>query len=216
MENTSKVWLVGLAVIVSIVFGMWVFSPTEVVVSGIGKVSVPATAATFNVTVSVSGDTAATALVALKASTDNLKSKLSVLNIIADNVTETPITVTPAAAVVANAKGFQALTTLTVKMNNITAVPEVVAAMYESGATLVSQPVVSVEDQSKLEKEALEEALSQARKNLNDTVGLRPIKKIIGIEQASSGNVATVTKATPDNVSEFEVSRAVAVTYRVW
>lgn len=217
MDNSGlRIGLIGLAVIATVAIGMWVLSPTEVVVTGIGNVSVPATTATFNVTISASGDKPSDAILSLRTKIDNLKSQLGIVNIGSDSITETQITLTPSAAIVANAKGFQALTTLTIKTNNVRLVSDMMVTMYESGATVVSQPVVSVEDEDTLEKEALKEAMTQAKQNLNETVGFRPIKKVIGIQQASSGNTATTTKATADNAGEFEVTKAVSVTYRVW
>lgn len=205
-----------MAVIVSVVFGMWIFSPTEVVVTGVGKVSVPATSATFNVTVSSTNDSASAALSDLRTKVSGIKKTLSDINIGAENITETQITLTPGAAIVASGKGFQATSTLTVKTANVPMVSEIVVNMYASGATVVSQPVVSVEDQDKLEAEALKGALKEAKKSLRSTVGLRPIKKVVAIQQASSGNVATTTKIVEDNKGEFEVVKAVQVTYRVW
>lgn len=208
--------MVGLAVIVSAVMGMWIFSPTEVVVTGTGKVSVPATSATFNVTISTTGASANVALTDLRTKVAAVKKTLTDINIGADSITETQVTMTPAAAVVASATGYQAMTTLTVKTANVTMAPEIVVNMYASGATIVSQPVVSVDDQLALEKEALKAALAQAKASLSETVGFRPIRKIVGIQQASSGNVATTTKTVADNTGEFEVVKAVSVTYRVW
>lgn len=217
METDSKkIWLIGLAVIVVVVFGMWVFSPTEVVVTGTGSVSVPATSATFNVTVSSVNESANSALADLRNKVNAVKKTLGDINIGAENITETQITLTPSAAVVAGSQGFQAMSTLTVKTTNVPMASEIVVNMYASGATIVSQPVVTVEDQDKLEKKALKDALSDAKSSLNETVGmLRPIRKIVKIEQASSGNVATSTKVE-NNQGSFEVTRAVQVTYRVW
>lgn len=214
--NNKRIWLIGLAVIVSVVFGMWIFSPTEVVVTGVGKVSVPATSATFNVTVSSTNDSASAAMSDLRTKVSGIKKTLSDINIGADNITETQITLTPGAAIVASGKGFQATSTLTVKTANVPMVSEIVVNMYASGATVVSQPVVSVEDQDKLEAQALKGALKEAKKSLRSTVGLAPIKKVVGIQQASSGNVATTTKIVEDNKGTFEVVKAVSVTYRVW
>lgn len=213
--GNRKLWLIGLMVIVAVVFGMWVFSPTEVVVSGTGSVSVPATSATFNVTINAVSDSANGALADLRSKVMTVKKTLVDISIPADNITETQITLTPAAAVVASAKGFQAMTTLTVKTTNVAMASEMVVNMYASGATIVSQPVVSVEDQRKLEAQALKEALKQAKQSLSETVGFLRIKKIVGIEQASSGNVATTTKIE-NNQGSFEVTKAVSVTYRVW
>ncbi len=208
--------MIGVALVFAVIVGMWVFSPTDVVVTGVGNVSVPATNATFNVTVSASNDSSGDSLKTLRAKVDAIKKKLADTGVGTENITETPVTLTPAAAIVASAKGYQALTTLTVKMSNVAAASDIVVSMYESGATVVSQPVVSVEDQDKLEKQALRDALSKAKQSLSDTVGFRPIRKIVGIQQASSGNIATSTKTTADNSGEFEVTKAVSVTYRVW
>lgn len=214
--NKKKLWIVGLSVIAVMVLGMWAFSPTEVIVVGSGIVSVPATSATFNVTVTSVNDSSNVALSELRSKSDAIKKVLSDINIGPENITETQITITPSAAVVANAKGYQAMTTLTVKTANVPMAAEMVVNMYASGATLVSQPVVTVENQDSLEKEALAKALDDARSNLNDTVGFRPIRKIVGIQQASSGNTAVTTKAATDSTSSFDVTKAVSVVYRVW
>ena len=209
-------WIVGLVVIASLAIGMWAFSPTEVTVTGIGKVSVPATIASFNVTLTAAKDNPDEALREVQARVDTLKRSLAEVRIGSEDITETPVTVTPAAAVVANAKGYQAMSTLTVKTGNPTLVGELVVKMYQSGATLVSQPTVGVDDLEKLESQALNEALVNARTNLRDTVGFRPIKKRVAIQQASSGNTAAATKVIEDNKGAFEVTKAVSVTYRVW
>lgn len=214
--DKSKLWMIGLAVLAAIVLGIWGFSPTDVIVTGTGMVSVPATSATFNVTITSVNDSAKVALTELRGKTDEIKKLLSGMSIESENITETQVTLTPSAAVVANAKGYQAMTTLTVKTNNVPMAGEIVVNMYAGGATLVSQPVVTVENQEKLEKEALKEALSKAKQSLSDTVGFRPIRKIIGIQQASSGNTATAIQASTDNTTSFEVTKAVSVTYRVW
>lgn len=215
MDN-KRIWLVGLTVIASIVFGMWVFSPTEVIVTGTGKVSVPATSATFNVTVTAVNDSASVALTELRTKVGNLKKILGEINITGENIAETQVTLTPSAAVVAGAKGFQAMETITIKTTNVAMAGEMVVNMYASGATLVSQPVVSVENQEKLEAEALDSAMKKAKASLIETVGFRPIRKIIGIQQASSGSTATSTMVGSDNKGTFEVVKAVQVTYRVW
>jgi uncharacterized protein YggE len=215
--DNKKVGVVALAIIAFIAIGMWVFSPTDVVVTGVGKVSVPANSATFNVTVNAINDNANDALKDLRAKVEAIKNTLTEINVAASDISETQVTLTPAAAVVASAKGFQAMTTLSVKSTNVRMISDIVVNMYASGATLVSQPVVSVEDQEKLEAQALKEALKKAKDNLGQTVSiLHPIRKVVAIEQASSGNTATTTKAVEGSDSEFEVVRAVSVTYRVW
>lgn len=217
MEVSSRrIWLVGMAVIVVVVFGMWVLSPAEVVVMGVGTVSVPASQASFNVTVVGSSEGANSALTDLRGKMEKIKQTLAEINIGSEHITETQITLTPAAVIAPDAKGYQAMSTLAVRTGNVAMAPEIVVNMYASGATIVSQPVVTVEDQEKLEAQALKQALKSAKASLGETVGFRPIRKIIKIEQASSGNVATTTKVVEDNKGEFEVVKAVSVTYRVW
>jgi len=219
MENSffKKAILISLAIVFGVMFGMWVFSPTEVVVTGTGKVSVPASNVTFNVTLNSANDDSGVALAYLSTKIVEVKRVLSSMGITADNLTETQVTITPAAAIVAGMKGYQAMMTITVKMTNVKTANDVVVSMYKNGATLVSQPVVTVEDETQLEQMALADALKNAKQNLNNTVGfLRPIRKVVAIEQPSSGNVATTTKTMEGRNGEFEVLKAVSVTYRVW
>ncbi|PIR99068.1 hypothetical protein COT87_01460 [Candidatus Collierbacteria bacterium CG10_big_fil_rev_8_21_14_0_10_44_9] len=212
----KKILVIGLALIVTVVFGMWVFSPAEVVVTGTGMVSVPATNVTFNITLNSVNDSVDTALSELRVKVANIKKVLNSAGVTSENIAETQITITPVAAVVASARGYQAMMTLSVKMSKIAVVGDAVVSMYANGATLVSQPVVSVENQEKLETEALKQALKKAENNLVVTVGWKPIRKIVGIQQASSGNIATTIKTVENNNNEFEVVKAVSVTYRVW
>jgi uncharacterized protein YggE len=217
IDSQKKYLMIGLALIVTVVFGMWAFSPTEVVVTGVGRANVSATSATFNISLSSINQNSADALDDLRKKSANIKAVLAENYITADNVTETQITLTPAAAIVVNASGYQATTTLTAKTSNVAIVADTIVKMYGAGAAIVSQPIVVVENQEVLEQEAFKEALKNAKKSLGDTVGpLRLIRKMVGIQQASSGNVATATKTEGANQDVFEVVKAVSVTYRVW
>jgi len=217
MENEgSKIWLVLIGVVFALVVGMWVFSPMEVTVVGTGKVSVPATSASFNVTVVASNESANEALSQVREKVDKIKGVLAEIGIGSSDISESQVTITPAAVVTEGAKGYQATSTMSVKTRNVAQVGEIVVNMYATGAVVVSQPVVSVEDATKLEQEALDEAMESARESLKNTVGLRPIRKMVAIEQASSGDSATATQAIDSNDKQFEIVKAVSVTYRVW
>lgn len=217
MENEkSKIGIALLALVFALVVGMWVFSPMEVTVTGTGKVSVPATSATFNVTVVAANDSANESLNEVRTKVSKIKEVLGEIGIGAGDISESQVTITPAAAITAGSKGYQAASTMSVKTRNVAQVGEIMVNMYASGAIVVSQPIVSVEDVTKLEQEALDEALTNARASLKNTVGIRPIKKVVAIEQASSGESATTTKAIDGNDKQFEVVKAVSVTYRVW
>lgn len=217
MENEgSKVGIALIAVIFALVVGMWVFSPMEVTVTGTGKVAVPATSATFNVTVVSAKDSANESLNEVRGKVNKIKEVLGEIGVGAADISESQVTITPAAAVTEGAKGYQATSTMSVKTRNVAQVGEIIVNMYATGAVVVSQPVVSVEDVNKLEQEALDGALEQAKASLKNTVGFRPIRKIVAIQQASSGESATATKAIDSNDKQFEIVKAVSVTYRVW
>lgn len=217
MESSNKrFWII--AVVLMLVVGVWVFSPTEVTVTGVGTVSVPAEMASFSVTMVSNQESASASLSNLREKVDKVKSLLGEVGIGSNNITETQVTITPAIVNNENASGFQASSTLTIKTKNVAMTGEMIVNMYGSGAAIVSQPVVSIESDriTELEKEALDLALDDAKKNIKTTLGFRPFKKIVKIEQASSGNAATSTRIVEDNKGAFEVAKAVNVTYRVW
>ncbi len=216
MSNKLPIWLVGLLAIVFIVGGVWIFSPAEVTVVGTGIVTVPANLATFSVTVVATGDDPATALVSARDKVKNIRTVLTSINIAPESVASTEVGVVPASATVVGAKGYQASSTVTVKTSNVAMVGEMVVKMYEAGASIVSQPSISFEKQTELEQEATKKAMDSAKDQLKATVGFRPLKKIMSVEQASSGSNAGLIQNTDGQASGFEVAKVVSVTYRVW
>ncbi|MBU0576700.1 SIMPL domain-containing protein [Patescibacteria group bacterium] len=202
----------------------WVSNPLLVTVTGTGKVSVPATAATFSVSMGVAGENAGTTLTQLKTKVETLKKIMNESNLGVVEIVESQVQLTPSGMVIAGATGYQAMMSMSVKMNYVSQVADLVVELYQNGATAVGQPVISVENQEELEKQALNKALKESEKKLNEIAlkKLKPIRKILSLEQASSGTTATGTKQT-ENMDEgtaanqtFEVVRAVSAVYALW
>lgn len=202
----------------------WVTNPLIVTVTGTGKVSVPATAATIGVSVGTISPEVGGALSDLRVKVDKIKTLLTDGDFGVTDIIESQIQLTPASMVVAGAEGFQAMLTMNVKTSYVSQVGDLVVNLYQSGATVVDQPVVSVENQEDLEKEALNQALKESEKNLNEIAvkKLKPIRKILSMEQASSGTTAAGIKQVEsgDEMAvvngTFEVVRAVSSTYALW
>lgn len=210
------IWMLGLIALMFVVGGFWVFTPAQVTVTGTGIVSVPANLSSFTVTLVATGDDPASTLIAARQKMDSIRKVLSDINISAENVVASEVAITPAAVAVAGAKGYQGLSTMTVKTSNVPVVGEMVVKMYEAGASIVSQPEISFENQSKLEQEAIDKAMDSAREQLKATVGFAPIKKLVSIEQASTSSTGGTTKAEDGKSGAFEIAKVVSLTYRVW
>ena len=194
---------------------MWVLSPTEVTATGVGKVRLPASEAILSVTLASSADDAKTVDSEIKKKVTAINSALTEVEMVGD-VSQSVVNIVPAATVVAGAKGYQGVKTMTLRIKDVNSVGEVIAKLYDNGASVVSQPIIGVENEEVEAKAALEDALANARANLKRTVGpLRIIRKVVDIQQASTGSSASLAVTTGDK-TEVEVSRAVSVVYRVW
>lgn len=206
----------GLIAILVVVGGVWVFTPANVTVTGTGIVSVPANIGSFTITLAATGDDPAATLMSARQKIDNIRKVLNEININPESIAVSEVALTPAGAAVVGAKGYQAVSTMTVKTSNVPLVGEMVVKMYEAGASIVSQPEISFDNQSELEREALDKAMASAREQLKSTVGFAPFKKVLSIEQASTGSTNGTTKPSEGKEGKFEIAKVVSVTYRVW
>ena len=93
---------------------------------------------------------------------------------------------------------------------------------------MVSQPVLSAGDQKKLEDEAFDQALKDAKTQAGKIASKnwKFIKKIIALTQQSSASIATATSKA-DTLTEannqqtaqngvFKIVKAVSVSYKMW
>lgn len=213
----------GLVLVVIVGFlWTWVSSPLIVTVTGTGRVSVPATSAAFSVTVVGSSNTASSALAQLKGKVNTIRGLLVTEGVVLEDISESQVGIMPVSG-----GGYQAVEGLGVKTSDVGGVGDLIVKLYNNGAAVVSQPIVAVENQDELEKQAIDEAFKEAAKEVNVLAmrKLKPIRKVISISQVSSGNVSSSTKQVEVDAEggewtqangAFEVVRGVSVTYKMW
>lgn len=222
--------------IVSVVIGIvvvgflwtWATSPMIITVNGIGEVTVPAEAATISFTVQSSGATAQSAIEQVKNNSSVVTQLLKGSGIAESDIAEAQVTVVPGSAVSQSGLGYIASITMAAKTVNVANINNLIATLYGSGVTLVSQPILSVEEKDALEAKALDLAMKDAKTQAADIAwkNLKPIRKIISITQASSSSTSTATsKADAETIATneegslngvFKIVKAVSVSYKMW
>lgn len=205
----------------------WITSPMIVTVTGVGTKTVPASSAALSLVVTANDVRPGDAIIAVKAKADALRNHLISKGVLADDIVESQISVVPASSVVAGASGYQASISMGAKTADVISVNDLVASLYANDAALVSQPVVTAENQDKLAQEALDEAMKDADKQagLVAAKNWKLIRKIIAMAQASSPSSTTVTsrndlQATGAEQAAskgvFKITQAVSVSYKMW
>ncbi len=221
MENNKKYFFGFLGVVFLFFIYRYLSNPLLATVSGSGKVTVPASGARLSVSVVETGDDVSKVEQAIKAKAAAVRLSMVTNGVNEKSLTQTQMQVTPLSAVVSGAKGYSAQVNITGQIGDVSDLSGLVVKLYQSGASIVSQPVIEVENQQDLENQALKMALSDADKNLKIVSRLKRkiFKKVVSIQQASSGNASTATKITENNGSagtSIEVAKAVSVVYQLW
>ena len=206
--------MASILVVVIIIFWVWVNSPMIVTVTGTGDVSVPATAATVSFSISENNAQADAAIAAVNAKALAVRGILKASGVVDADIVESQVTTYPASAITAGATGYQATLSVAAKTTKVGNVNSLVASLYANGVTLVSQPVVSVDNQSELEAKAINTAMLDAKDQANKIAlsNWKLIRKIVAIDQQSSGNTATATS----NTGTFKITESVSVSYKMW
>lgn len=234
MEPAQNFWdlrkylLVSLLAIFLGLVLIYVTSPMLVTVSGVGEVSVPATNATVTFTLAANDANPQGAISNVNARALAMRSYLAGKGIAETDIAESQVTTSPLALAVAGATGFQSVITMAAKTTSVSDISTLVAGLYANGAAIVSQPILTVENQEDLEDQALELALADAKEEAK-VVGLmhwKFFRKVIAVSQASSGSSSTATTkadtttAASDAVAAqngvFKIVKAVSVGYKMW
>jgi len=226
--NFKKVLTSLAAIIFLILFWTWVSSPMLVTVTGTGEVSVPAKEATLSFSLSATDSSASGADSQVKGKIEAMKNLLKNSGISDEDIFTSQTQIVPAGAVVSGATGFQAVTYMSVKTVHVTSVSDLISNLYANGATVVSQPVLSAGDQKKLEDEAFDQAMKDAKTQAGKIAlkNWKLVKKIVAVSQASSASTSTVTSKA-DVLTEsqnqtvaqngvFKIVKAVSVSYKMW
>jgi uncharacterized protein YggE len=224
----KKVLTYAIAFIVLLIVWVYASSPLVVAVTGSGEVSVPATNATVSFTLSSNDNSIGAAVASVQGKAISMRAFLQKSGVAEGDIAESQVTAVPAALITAGATGFQATISMAAKTTHVSSVGNLVSDLYINGALVVTQPVLSVENQDKLDQTALDSAMkdaeSQAAKIGNSN--WKFIRKIISISQASSPATSTsTTKAdtltTANNSTAatngvFKIVKAVSVSYKMW
>lgn len=220
--------LLSLLVILVMVFWTWLSSPMMVTITGVGTVDVPATSAVVNLTLSANAVDAQSAISAVEAKAKTMGEFLKSNGIEEGNISQSQVTAVPAALVTPGATGFQSSISMSVTTVRIASLSSLVADLYSQGALVVTQPVLSVDNQAVLQEQALKDALKSADTQATK-LGVSKwkfLKKIVSITQASSDPTSTSTSKTNEPAGTnnqlaatngvFKVSTGVSVVYKMW
>lgn len=221
------IYSVTLVIFLSI-FWQWISSPMIVTVNGIGEVSVPATYATISFSLTSTDNSIQNAISNVNAKALTIRELLKNRGIAEGDIAEGQVTAVPSNLVTEGSSGYQAVIQMAAKTTNVAEISSLISELYNNGVLVVSQPILSVENQDVLEKQAFDNALADAKKDANaiSLANLKFIRKIIAINQATSSNTSTATTkadaatesldATAAQNGVFKIVKSVSVSYKMW
>lgn len=224
----KKIFGIVLGVLFFLFAWQWISSPLLVTVTGVGETSVTASNATVSFSIFATDANSQAAISNVNAKALAMRTLLTGKGIAETDIAEGQVVVVPAGLVTAGATGFQATITMAAKTTHVSDMSSLVASLYSNGALVVSQPILSVENQEQLERAASDAALKDAKKQASE-IGNRNwkfIRKIIAISEANSGNTSTATVKADTLTAEnnasaaqngvFKITKTVSVAYKMW
>lgn len=222
IKGSPKGWQKPLLVIgsvfVAVLAWVWISSPMVVTVVGVGEVNAPASNATISFNISTNNTSVQTAVSDANAGALLMRTYLEGQGIPVTDIAESQVTVTPLALTGGVAR-YQASIAMAAKTTDVANVSTLISNLYANGATTVSQPILSVDNQDKIDQQAFNAALKDA-KSQAFSIGnrnLKLIRKIVAISQVSSPSTSTATtKEAGDVNGAFKIVKAVTVSYKMW
>lgn len=217
---STKKFLVAFVFFVTLaITWQYINSPMIVTVTGTGEVSVPAANAIVSFSVSSNDSSIQNAIANANAKALTVRELLKSKGVAEGDIAQSQVVTAP---------GFTATITMAAKTNRVADVSTLVSDLYRNGVSVVSQPILSVDNQDKLEDEAFNLALMDAKNEAKKVSGAnwKFVKKIIALTQsASSGTSTATTKA--DTLTEagsvvaaengvFKIVKTVSLTYKMW
>jgi len=210
------------------IFWQWINSPMIVTVTGSGEVNVPATNGTVTFSLTSNDVTPQAAISGVNGKANAIRQILISSGVAEQDVAQSQVYAVPAALVVTGATGFQASIAMSAKTIHVAKITDLISSLYANGASAVSQPVLSVENQQALESQAYESAIKDAKAKAT-SIGNKNwkfIRKIIAVSSQSSGTTSTATSkadvvtGSKDTVAAqngvFKIVEAVSVSYKMW
>ena len=195
-------------------------SPLIIAFTGSGSESATASKAIISFIVSSNNADADTAVKTTRDRANAFKQLLLNNNIDSKNISISEVSVTPTTG--ANSTiVYQASVSISLTTSAISTLDELVSLLYTNGAVYVSQPVLTSDNETAFEQKALEKAIVEAKGKANTFANkhLKLIKKIVAIDQQTSGTTSSSTTNTGQvnaSTGSFNVIKAVSVTYKMW
>lgn len=225
--SIKKILVLSGIVLAFMLFWNWLNSPMLVTVTGTGEVTVSAESATLSFIISSTDASPTNAISSTTSKTENFRDTLKNFGIAEEDIVESQIEVLPTSTD-GTSLSYQATITMGAKTVHTESVTNLISTLYSNGAILVSQPIVSVEEQDVLEQQAIDEAMKDAKKQAGKIAlkNWKIVKKIVAVAQASSGAASTTTSKA-DTLTQvenpeaaqsdvFKIVKAVSVTYKMW
>ena len=215
--------IVLFAVVLLMLFWNCITSPMVVTFTGTGNVNVPATNATVSFSLLSSDASAQGAIASIKEKARVIREVIKNSGVPEEDILESQVTSAPG-----QAGGYQALISMGAKTIHVANISDLIGVLYANGASVVSQPTLSVENKADLETKAVDEAMKDAKKQASTFAfkNWKFVRKIIAVSQQTSGSTSTATSKA-DVISEstsqeaaqngvFKIVKAVSVSYKMW
>ena len=203
-----------------IVVYQWIASPMVVTVAGTGEVSAPAETATLTFTLSSNGEIPQFAADKIKATTNKIKESLTAGGIPNSDIYEASTVILPAATITAGATGYQATLNMGIKTAKVSNLDSLTASLYTLGASVVTQPILSIGNKEKLESQAYDLALADAKKQANTVASKhwKFMKKTVLGQDSTPTTASTVTRKAESfaQIRLINISKTLSVSYKMW
>lgn len=215
-------WIVlGIIALVTVSFlWSWINSPLVITVSGRGEIDVPATHATITLSITDTNPDPQAAINLVKAKSDTIRKLLIGSAVAEKNIFASEVSVVPSTTLDQTNSGYQAFISMGAKDIPISNLEPLVPKLYRSGASLVTQPVISVQNQEELEAKALDEALKDAKKQANTLAwkNWKFIKKATAMVESATEPTSITQKTDQEAAtgSTYKIIKTITVSYRMW
>lgn len=227
-SSFKKYLFYSIALVVLLFIYQWISSPMVITVTGSGEVSSKAETATLTFVLSSNNESPQTASDKVKETLKKIKETLKTSGIPESDIFEASTVILPASSIVAGATGYQATLNMGIKTTQVNNLDGVTSNLYSQGAVVVTQPILSVGDKTKLENEAYDLALKNTKKQANSIAlkYFKLFKKIVLVQESTTSPSSTVTSKA-DIVAQIDknlssedglikISKVLSVSYKMW
>lgn len=197
--------------------------------SGTGKVTVKPDVAFVNAGIRIQAQTVKSAQEQINTIINKVSAEVKSLGVEAKDIQTTNYNVNPDydfSAGTQKIKGYTASTTLAIKMKDIDKINNVIDAVTQAGANEISGITFDVDDKAKIENEAREKAVAQAKKKAEDAAKIAGFKlgRIINYSEGSYDPQPGLFRATEVNIAQektqlepgsSEISITVTLSYEI-